>query len=204
MTEPVCIASCTHDLGGTERLFAYTPVPDERIHQGEALAIQTFGIPVRSPVTPYVSIWRSENSLRMDASTPPEQVFLTAIFGSEPWRPPTGLVEQAEQRQRRSELVLGALWNLVSGEPVLERFSVEIRASGGHVTFRSMHGKGDLSDLDIAWGVLHLPANGAESLAFNARVVMPERYNVGEALRGRRVEVTLTGSAVPIPDWVNY
>ncbi|WP_369025260.1 hypothetical protein [Qipengyuania sp. RANM35] len=200
----VCIASCTHDLGGETRLFSYAPVADTRIHQGEAMAIKAFGIPVRSPLTPYISVWHSEFSPRMDAHTPPKKVYLNAIFGDDPWHPPASLVEHAELRQRRDELIFAAVWAVDGADPVLERFAVEIRADGGHTHFRSMHDDENARMLDIAWGSLHLPAHGADNVSFNLRAVMPERYNFREDLRGRRVEVNLTGSAGPIPGWINY
>lgn len=186
------------------RLYSYAPVADTLIHQGEALAIQTFGIAVRSPATPYISIWRSEFSPRMDADNAPKKVYLNAIFGTDPWHPPVSLVEHAELRQRRDELSFSAVWDVEGSDPVLERFAIEIRSDAGHTHFRSMHADENARKLDIVWGSLHLPAHGADHLSYNARVVMPERYNFREELRSRRVEVTLTGSAGPIPDWVNY
>lgn len=199
-----CIASCTHDLKGGMRLFSYAPSADTRIHQGEALAIKTFGIPVRSPITPYISVWRSECSPRMDEHTAPKKIQLNAIFGTDPWHPPVSLVEHAELRQRRNELAFTAIWDVSDGHPVLERFAVEIRADGGHTHFRSMHSDDNARNLDIAWGSLHLPSHGRDAISYNLRAVMPERYNLNEDIRSHRVEVTLTGSAGPIPDWVNY
>lgn len=200
----VCIASCTHNLAGETRLYSYAPTADTRIHQGEALANNTFGIAVQSPLTPYFSVWRSEFPPGMDARTAPKKVYLNAIFGTDPWHPPVSLVEHAEIRQRRDEVIFAAVWDVYGVEPVLERFAVEIRAEGGHTHFRSMHDNENARMLDIAWGSLHLPAHGTDAVSFNLRAVMPERYNFREDLRSRRVEVVLTGSAGPIPGWVNY
>lgn len=140
----------------------------------------------------------------MTADTAPGQVFLTASFGLGPWRPPRDLAEHAAQRFRMAEALVRANWTCEGGEPVLARFEVEIRADGGERNFRSDNFGPDAASLDFAWGSLTLPRHGEEMLSFNVSVLLPERRNRGEPVGADRVEVTMTGVAVPIPRWVNY
>lgn len=204
MADAECIASCEHDFEGGARLYAYRPVASDTVRGGEALAIRTFGIPVLSPETPYIAVWRSENSLTMNAESSPKNVFLTCAFGAEAWSPPTDLVQHAEQRNRRAEVVIRLNWECNGATPELDRFEAEIRAQGGEHSFRSINFGDNARALDIQWGALQLPGNGAQDIAFNCRVLLPERFNRGEPRGDRNVELTLTGSAVPIPRWVNY
>lgn len=206
------IAYCEHDLYPDARLFAYRPERDPLLHQSDLLARHTFGTEVSSPLTPYMAVWRHELATILREPGPPAGVFLTCLFGTDPWQSPRGLEEHADERNLRAEAVVRINWTRRDGDYVIDRLDTEIR--GIHQSgfgmfdrdglFRSHHRDQDLRGVSVHQGRTHFPQNGADDFAFNLRLRVRENKKGKKEADQRIINLTLAGKAVPIPDWVNY
>ena len=102
--EPVAVF--THDYSSRSPLSSWPPVPAEVLHQGELLAIQTFGSllqEIRSPRHIYFASWRDPNPVGYPLSEqdkPPTCILFFAQFGVAPYETSPSLIETAEMFNR--------------------------------------------------------------------------------------------------------
>jgi hypothetical protein len=107
--EPVAVF--THDYSSRSPLSSWPPVPAEGLHQGEMLAIQTFGSllqEIRSPRHIYFTAWRDpspEGYALSEQDKPPTAILFVAQFGVAPYETSPSLIETAEMFNRLDRAV---------------------------------------------------------------------------------------------------
>ena len=208
--EPVAVL--THDYSSRSPLSSWPAVPAERLHQGETLAIKTFGSllkDIRSPRHIYFASWRDPDPLGQlpaEQDRPPTRILFLAQFGVAPYETSPSLVEMAEMFNRldRAHLRL----DLVSegeGQFRLDALELELNdpssKKGRH--FRSCWQGEEIKHLDLSLQ-FDTPATRLDPFRFHVCGRLPRRYNRGAQIEKEHVEFTASGGAMPLPPWVNY
>jgi hypothetical protein len=206
------IAVFMHDYHSANPLRSWPPVPAERLHQGEMLAMKMFGSlleDIRSPRHIYFASWRDPDStgyLNGQQDKPPTSILFGAQFGVAPYETSPSLLETAEMFNRldRAQLRL----DLVRGEDGsfrLDGLEVELNAPIGEKDrhFRSVWKGEEIRTLDLSLQ-FDPPASRLAPFRFHLRARLPRRYNRGAAIEREHVEFTASGGAMPLPRWVNY
>jgi hypothetical protein len=206
------IATFTHDYTSGSPLHSWPPVPAETLHQGEQLAIRTFGSllqDIRSPRHIYFAAWRDPDpasGLPDMQDKAPTGILFFAHFGAAPYETPVSLVELAElynaydRAHVRLDLARGD-----DGSFQLDSLELELNdpssPKGRH--FRSVwHGE-EIKGLDLSLQ-LDPPTTRLDPFRFHIRGRLPRRYNRGAEVEQEHVEFTASGGAMPLPSWVNY
>ena len=216
MTPPVVpslepIAVFTHDFRSRSPLSSWPPVPAEQIHQGEMLAIKTFGEllhDIRSPRHIYFTAWRDPDPKAFpeaEQAKPPTSIFLAAQFGVAPYETTASLVETAEMYNRldRAQLRL-TLERDEAGDFRLDRLELEMTdpTPKGRM-FRSCWKGEDIKGLDLSLQ-FDAPATRQDPFRFHLQARLPRRYNARDPIEDEHVAFTASGGAMPLPKWVNY
>lgn len=208
--EPVAIF--THDYSSQSPLSSWPPVPAEDLHQGELLAIQTFGSllqDIRSPRHIYFASWRDPNPAGQqlaEQDKPPIGILFVAQFGIAPYETSPSLVEMAEMFNRldRAQLRLD-LVREDQGSFRLDALELELNdpssPKGRH--FRSCWQGEEIKGLDLSLQ-FDAPATRLDPFRFHIRGRLPRRYNRGAQIEQEHVEFTASGGAMPLPRWVNF
>ncbi len=188
--------------------MSYPAIPAETKRGGNILHDNFWGFETRSPVTPYLTVWRdvAKNTVQDRKLGWPTRIMVFSIFGTEPWMPPTNLVEEATQDQMRdsAHLRLGWQWDDEKGRYALEQLSLELQLGGRERPFRSMHHHEELEMLDVEVSPIDRPDPADAAIPFRVSGHLRERYNSGEAIKGDPVRVTIMGTAELQPDWIMY
>jgi hypothetical protein len=206
------IAVFTHDYDSISPLRSWPPVPAEHLHQGEMLAIKTFGSvlkDIRSPRHIYFASWRDPDPTgyrEAEQGKPPTAILFAAQFGVAPYEVSPSLLETAEmfnrldRAQLRLDLVQGG-----NGSFRLDGLEVELNApsskTGRH--FRSCWKGEEIKTLDLSLQ-FDAPASRLDPFRFHLHARLPRRYNRGAAIEHEHVEFTVSGGAMPLPRWVNF
>lgn len=199
------IASFEHDLGERDALHSYLPKPSEMTRQADLISERMYGFKTKSPRTPYICVWRDTGRPgAKDDDLPPKEVFLTCVFGASPWTPPPSLLEESAQRHRRDEAVLTIQWDRDGDSYRMSRFDVEIRDPEARVQFRSRNFGTDLAAIGIRRAEIDFPKSRSGRVKFEVSALVPQRQNQGQPLGKDKVTLTASGTAVPIPTWLNY
>jgi len=199
---PAPVAFLLHDFGGEHALCSYAPEPSGKARQGDRIHAGLYGIATRSPMTPYICVWRDPDK-PLDSGRP-DAIFLACVFGTAPWQPPDSLVDQATARQSRDEGVVRMSWQWMGDHYRLSRFEFEINPLGPDGSFRSVNFGDELAELDLAEGEMRFPADRTDSFAFYLSGQIRQRRNRGLPMQQPAVRVSLSGIAPPIPPWVMY
>lgn len=206
------IAVFTHDHGSVSPLRSWPPVPADKIHQGEALALHAYGAlvrDIRSPRHTYFASWRDPSPAghaEAERGNPPTAILFVAQFGIEPYETSPSLVETAEMFNRldRAQLRLDFVRD-EGGAFRLDALEVELNApasaTGRH--FRSCWKGEEIGSLDLSLQ-FDAPATRRDPFRFHLHARLPRRYNRGAAIEQEHVEFTASGGAMPLPRWVNY
>jgi hypothetical protein len=206
------IAVFTHDHDSPSPLRSWPPVPAEQLHQGEMLAIRTFGSlleHIRSPGHFYFASWRDPDPAgypEAERGRPPTAILFAAQFGVAPYETTPSLLETAEmfnrldRAQLRLDLVRGD-----DGDFRLDALEVELNApsSKRERHFRSCWKAEEIKTLDLSLQ-FDAPASRLDPFRFDLRARLPRRYNHGAAIELEHVEFAASGGAMPLPRWVNY
>lgn len=208
--EPVAIL--THDYSPRSPLQSWPPVPAEVLHQGEQLAIHTFGSllhDIRSPRHIYSASWRDPNPVANgpdQQDQPPTAILFVGLFGIAPYETSPSLLETAEMYNRldRANLRLD-LVNDGEGSFRLDGLELELNdptpPKGRH--FRSCWKGEEIKSLDLSLQ-FYAPATRLDAFRFHIRGRLPRRYNQGAKIEQEHVGFTASGGAMPLPRWVNY
>ena len=206
------LAVLTHDYSSRSPLSSWPPVPAEVLHQGEMLAVQTFGSllkDIRSPRHLYFASWRDPDprgQLPAEQDKPPTGILFMAQFGVAPYETSPSLVEMAEifNRLDRAQLRLD-LVREGEGPFRLDALTLELNdpssPKGRH--FRSCWQGEEINGLDLSLQ-FDAPATRLDPFRFHIRGRLPRRYNRGDPIEQEYVEFTASGGAMPLPRWVNY
>lgn len=206
------IAVLTHNHRSESPLHSWPPVPADDLHQGELLALHTFGSllkGIRSPRHIYYASWRDPDPsayLATDESQAPTGVLFGAQFGLAPFETSLSLEDtanmfnQLDRAQLRLDLTrredgsLGISWlELELNEP----------SSGTDRSFRSCWTGEEAKQLDLS---VHFqaPETRAGSFRFHMSGRLPRRANRNAPIQKEHVEFTASGGAMPLPSWFNY
>ena len=208
--EPVAVLS--HDYSPCSPLSSWPPVRAESLHQGEMLAMRTFGSlleDIRSPRHIYFASWRDpawSGRLPAEQDEPPTAILFMAQFGVAPYETSSSLVELADMYNRlaRAQLRLD-LVREDEGSFRLNGLELELNdpSSGNGRLFRSCWQGEDLKGLDVSLQ-FDPPATRRDAFRFHIRGRLARRYNRGAQIEQEHVEFTASGGAMPLPHWVNY
>ena len=206
------IAVFTHDYASRSPLSSWPPVPAEKIHQGEALAIHAFGDllkDIRSPRHIYFASWRDTDPhsyLPGGEANPPTGILFAAQFGVAPYETTASLLDTANMFNLRDRA--GLRLDLVRDEDGtfrLDALQLEMNDPtsdrGRH--FRSCWQGEEIKSLDLSLQ-FDAPATRADPFRFHISGRLARRYNRGAKIEDERVEFTASGGAMPLPRWVNY
>ena len=206
------IAVFTHNFTTRSPLSSWPPVPAERIHQGEALAIHAFGDllkDIRSPRHIYFASWRDPDPNAFPESEQdkaPSSILFVATFGVAPYEVTPSLVETAEMFNRldRANLRLDLVRD-EDGAFRLDGIELDMNdtVSGKARSFRSIWRGEEIGGLDLSLQ-FDAPATRRDPFRFHMRARLPRRYNRGDKIEDEHVEFTASGGAMPLPRWVNY
>jgi hypothetical protein len=208
--EPIAIF--THDFRSQSPLRSWLPVPAEQIHQGEMLALHTFGSlleGIRSPRHIYFTAWRDPDPTAFpeaEKDKPPTTIFLAAQFGIAPYEVTASLIETAEMFNRLDRAQLR--FTLVRDEKGDFRLdALELEMTDPHSQkarmFRSCWKGEGIQSLDLSLQ-FDAPATRRDPFRFHMRARLPRRYNRNDPIEDEHVEFTASGGAIPLPPWVNY
>ncbi len=211
---PSPVAVLNHDFIEGGLLHSYPAVPSEEIHESDVMVAHAYGLRTQTPRVPYITVWRDSargTAGQRPADDPrPSEILLTAIFGTEPWIAPTGLVEAATQRMFRPEAVVQAKWELdpARGSYDLVRFGVEIRVAyaGGDpdAGFRSTNFAAELDAVDFERVEVIAPEAANDSMSFDVAASVPQRRNRNQPTIEPTITLATQGSAQPIPPWLMH
>ena len=206
------IAIFTHDYGSRSPLSSWPPVPAQELHQGEMLAIHTFGEllkDIRSPAHMYFAAWRDPDPhgyLPGAHEKPPTGIFFSAQFGVAPYETPTSLLDLANMFNLRDRAGL-RLDFIRDDEGAFRLDALELQlndpSSEKERHFRSCWQGDEIGGLDLSLQ-FDAPATRADPFRFHISGQIPRRYNRGAKIEEERVEFTASGGAMPLPRWVNY
>ena len=153
------IATFTHSYASQSALRSWPPVAADNLHQGEMLAIKTFGAllqDIRSPRHIYFASWRDPDPAAFseaEQSKPPTAILFVGQFGVAPYETSSSLIEKAEvfNRLDRAQLRL----DLVRGDDGsfrLDVLLVEINdaLSPKDRQFRSCWNGAEIRGLDVS------------------------------------------------------
>ena len=208
--EPVAVL--THDYGSRTPLSSWPPVPAERLHHGEMLAIKTFGSllkDIRSPRHMYFASWRDPDPrghLPTDEDKPPTGILFFAQFGVAPYETSPSLIEMAEMfsRLERAHLRLDLVRD---GDGALRLDALDLELNDPSFdkgrNFRSCWQGEEIKGLDLSLQ-FDAPATRRDPFRFHIRGRLPRRYNRGAEIEQEHVQFTACGGAMPLPSWVNY
>ena len=206
------IAVFTHDYASKSPLHSWPPVPAEDLHQGEMLAISTFGFllgDIRSPRHIYFAAWRDPDPAgfpETEQQKPPTGILFAAQFGVAPYETSKSLLETAEMFNRldRAQLRLDPVRD-DDGAFRLDGLEVELNdpssQKGRH--FRSCWKGEEIEDLDLSLQ-FDAPASRLDPFRFHVRGRLPRRYNRDAVIEQEYVEFTASGGAMPLPRWANF
>lgn len=200
------LAWLDHDWSGGGTLLSYAPVPAETKRMGEQVHDRLYGIETRSPLTPYLTAWRdvARHTVNDRKLGWPSEIGLWAIFGTEAWKPPENLIEEATQRQWRDEGQLSMLWRWEDDRYRLARLGLQLSKAGEGRPFRSFHQGLELGGLDIAVAPVERPSEPRAAIPFQVSGHLRERYNAGEEQKGEAIRFVAMGSAPLQPNWMMY
>jgi hypothetical protein len=206
------VAVLTHDYTPRSPLHSWPPVPAEALHQGEMLAIKTFGAllkDIRSPRHPYFASWRDPDPsgrLTDDEERPPTGILFVALFGVAPYETPSSLLELAElfNRLDRAQLRLDLVRD-ADGLLRLDALDLELNdpSSAKDRHFRSCWKGAEIKGLDLSLQ-FDAPATRRDPFRFHIQGRLPRRYNRGATIEPEHVRFSASGGAMPLPHWVNY
>ena len=205
------IAVLTHDGAPQSPLCSWPPVPAEDLHQGEQLALRTFGEllqGIKSPRHLYFTAWRDPSFYRPDTESdqPPGKILLVAQFGIAPYETSNSLVELADMYNRldRASLRLDLVREDDGGyRPEALTFEMNDPASETGRLFRSCWQGEEVRNLGLTLNIV-APATRRDPFRFHVHGRLPRRYNRGDKIEPELVEFTASGGAMPLPSWVNY
>jgi hypothetical protein len=208
--EPIAVFE--HDYNSRSPLRCWPPVPAERLHQGEMLALRMFGSlleDIRSPRHIYFASWRDPDPagyLEGEQDKPPTAILFAAQFGVAPYETSASLLETAEMFNRldRAQLRLDLVRD-DDGSFRLEAIEVELNDTSSEKDrhFRSTWKGEEIKALDLSLQ-FDAPPSRLDPFRFHLHARLPRRYNRGAAIEHEHVEFTASGGAMPLPRWVNY
>ena len=206
------IAMFEHDYGKGARLFAYPPVPADELHDGERLALHTFGAllnEIKSPAHIYSAAWRDPSPAGFrgaDDPSPPTALLFSGLFGKAAYTTGRSLVETAEMYNRldRASLRIDCK-RADDGTLALDAITLEIvdEAVPNGTLFRSCWKAGELAQLDLT---VHFeePKARRDPFRFHVQGCLPRRYNHGAKIEDTFASFCASGGAMPLPPWVNF
>jgi hypothetical protein len=86
----------------------------------------------------------------------------------------------------------------------MSRFEVQIRDTAGKQSFRSIHFGKELEEVSFRQGKFVFPASEGEPFTFDISASAPFRQNKGDKTGEPIAQLTISGTAVPMPKWVMY
>ena len=209
-SEPLAVLR--HDYHSRSPLYSWAPTPAEDLHQAELVAIKMFGSllkDIRSPKHRYFACWRDPDPAGFaptEQDQPPIAILVNATFALEPYAIPGSLLAAAEMLNQldHARLRLDLVRDDV-GSFELDALEFEINdaagANGRH--FRSCWKGEEIEGLDLSFQC-DAPATRAGPFRFHLSARLPRRYNRGAAIEQEHVGFTASGTAMPLPRWVNY
>lgn len=212
MQSPEPIVVLRHDYHDRSPLHAWSPVPAERLHAGELLAIHAFGSlleGIRSPQHNFVAVWRDPDPARLleaERAAPPTGILFGATCGVAPYETPADWPEQAAQFLARDRAGLRLdLARTEAGDLRLHRIEVDLHdaASPSGRNFRSCWQGSEIRTLDLSFH-FDPPATRLDPFRFHLQARLPRRYNQRAPIEREMVRVEASGGAMPIPSWMNY
>lgn len=200
------IAELEHDLSGEKRLYSFAPEPATATRQIDGMHKRLYGIETKSPKTPYMCTWRDPTLAEVTKGRPtkPRTIFMACIFGTSDWTPPSSLLEEAQARNRRAEAVIRISWDEEGATYRMSQFDVEIHDGTGSLNFRSVHRGKELAEVRLRRAKTVFPASASEPFTFNISASAPYRLNNGDKIGAPTATLSISGTAMPMPNWVMY
>lgn len=208
--EPIAVLS--HNYRSQSPLCSWPPVPAAELHQGERLAINTFGSlldGIRSPRHMYFTSWRDPDPkglLPIEHGKPPTGILLVALFGVAPYESSQDIMETAamlnelDRARLRLDLVRGS--DSAFGLDGLELELNNPNSKTGQA-FRSCWKGDEIAGLDLSLQ-FDAPLTRNDPFRFHLSARLPRRYNHGAVIEQEHVEFTASGGAMPLPRWINF
>jgi hypothetical protein len=179
-------------------------VPADAEGQAETIAKHQYGellSNIKSPLTMFTCVWRDINDQKSDRAKP-SKIFLSCNSATSYIETPKSLIEAAELFNKTNRSTLRAEWQLESGSYRISRFEIEILANGK--MYRSQNLATDMSQIRVAQSKMVFPQNARDSFAFDLQSKLPFRQNSAEKQGDPIVSISVSGTAEPIPIWMNY
>ena len=198
------IARISHDFSGSHELFSYRAKPSDGTADAEAISKKLYGrlaANLKSPSTMFMCTWRHPGGRRSSGNRPSE-IFLACSFGPKPIKSPKSLVKAANLYNTIDRANLKANWQLENGHYLLSRFEVEIQANGK--SYRSQNLAADMEQVHVIQDDMKFPENDESAFQFNLQSKLSRRQNSGNAQSEPIVDISISGTAEPIPNWLNY
>lgn len=206
------IAVLSHNYESQSPLRSWPPVPADELHQGERLAINTFGSlldGVRSPRHMYFTSWRDPDPKSLSPTEhgkQPTGILLVALFGVAPYESSPDIMETAAMF---NELDCARLrLDLTRGDDSAFRLAgLELELNNPNSktgrAFRSCWRDDEITGLDLSLQ-FDAPLTRNDPFRFHLSARLPRRYNHGAVIEQDHVEFTTSGGAMPLPRWVNF
>lgn len=198
------VARINHNFSGNHELYSYRAMPLKELGQGEAVAKKMYGeilSKVKSPSKMFLCVWRDVGRKKLPGHRP-TRIFLSCSFGPEPIKKPTSLVEIAKIYNAIDRASLKATWKLENENYVISRFEVEIIAN--KQSYRSQNLADDMEDIQVTEKDIEFPKDEESAFQFNLQSQLPQRRNSGDEQKSPIVSIVFSGSAEPMPRWLNY
>lgn len=198
------VAKIKHDFNSSYELTSYKAEPKSKVGQAEKLAQNQYGSllsNIKSPQTIFMCLWRNTD-VSEPRSNRPNVIFLSCNFAASPVENSGSLVEMAELYNTIDRALLTAQWELKSDNYVLSRFELEIQADGK--SYRSQNFRDNMREITVVQADMAFPKNANDSFHFRLTSKLPFRQNNSDKQGAPIVSISASGTAEPIPNWVNY
>lgn len=198
------LSQLQHNFNGQYQLYSYPARPSSEVHQPDVLAQKTYGVlqsKVMSPTTMFICLWR-DLDLQNDVDNPPSEIFIACTYAPRYVENPKSFVQQAELFSTIDNANLKATWKRDGEDYRLIRFDVDINAGGDGFHYRSS--EADLMTFEFPDGGMKFPDRKNDDFEFSVHGRLPCLQWGCNTRSDGFVSVSASGTAEPMPDWINY
>lgn len=193
------IASVKFSLSEPLEWYSYPPIPTQKDEAPEKLSKHVYGSLVegiKTPKTRNFCVWRDGGgTLYAKNLVRPDYIFLTCVFGPkiQRYEPESFILEDV--------LVTRFGWSLSQDSYQMDRLEVEVY---GDVGYRSQNLQPDMKDININVKSIQYPKTKNDPMFYDLEFNLPARANSGQSQTQPIVNFEFKGTALPMPNWVNY
>lgn len=198
---PGPIATAKFDFQGDYTWSSFPAVPSEKTGWPEGVTNRSYPwMHVKTPQTRRICVWRDIGKSRFgsDPSIQPDSILLSCTFG------PKTSIEAPEtlEGMLRDYLNVQIVWIWRDARYVLSRVNVDLSVNG--VWYISHNAERDIPQIKLETDTVEFPSSHNNPIPFALQVALSARLNSGEPQESPVLHFAFTGTAEPIPDWVNY